>query len=86
MESMRLEKMQNEAVRTVVTRGVRDALSADEIHAAVAELREKMKTVDPENPNLWTLQVGPHTLWGILDEDAGPNGEDVFTVLLPSEY
>jgi hypothetical protein len=86
MESMRVQKMQNETVRTVVTRGVRDALSADEIRAAVTELREKMKTPDPENPNLWTVQVGPHTLWGILDEHAGPNGESICTLLFPEEY
>jgi hypothetical protein len=86
MNTTRIQNLESETVRTVVTRGVRDALSADEIRAAVTELREKMKTPDPENPNLWTVQVGPHTLWGILDEHAGPNGENVFTVLFPSEY
>ena len=77
---------QTEKTQIVVTRGVMDTLNPDELHTAVRQLKQKMKVPDPENPNLWIVQVGPHTLWGILDEHAGANGEDVFTVIFPDEY
>lgn len=86
MQPAQKQQAESEAIQTVVTQGIMATLSADEIHAAVAELRKKMKVPDPENPNLWTVQIGQREIWGILDEHAGPNGEDVFTVLFPSEY
>lgn len=70
----------------VLSRNVHTQLTPDEIHLAYEQFREKMKTPDPENPNLWTLHIGSHKLWGILDEGAGPNGEEVFTILFPEDY
>ena len=70
----------------VTTCGVSSTLSANEISEAVAQLREKMKVQDPDNPDLWTVEIGEHKLWGILDRRAGPKGENVCTILFPEEY
>jgi len=70
----------------VMTCGVQAELTPKEIYIAQQQFKEKMKTPDPDNPNLWTVFIGNHKLWGILDEGAGPNGESVFTILFPSEY
>ena len=70
----------------VMTRGVQAALTREEILLAHQQLIEKMKTPDPKNPNLWTVEVGHHKLWGIVDEEAGPYGENICTLLFPSEY
>lgn len=75
-----------EVISVVVTRGVCETLSADEINTALNAVREKMEISDPENPNLWTVAIGQHTVWGILDEGAGLNGEPLLTLLFPSEY
>lgn len=83
---MQANTVQTRPMLTVVSRSVMDALSPDELHTAVGQLKQKMKTPDPDNPNLWSAEVGPYKLWGILDERAGPNGEDIFTVLFPSDY
>ena len=71
---------------TVVTRSVIASLSPEEIAQATDDLRVKMKTPDPDNPDLWTTEVSGIKVWGILDRRAGPMGEDVFTVLFPSDY
>ena len=70
----------------VATAHVAEELSLEQINLAWQQLREKMKTPDPDNPNLWVVWIDGHKLWGILDEKAGPNGEDVFTILFPEDY
>jgi hypothetical protein len=77
---------QKRSMITVATAGVIASVTPEELYAITTELFEKMKTPDPDNPNLWSTQRGGHTFWGILDEGAGPNGEDVFTILFASEY
>ena len=71
---------------TVMTRGIQAELTPDEILIVYRELMEKMKTPDPNNPNLWSTKFKDRTIWGVLDEKAGPNGEDVFCIMYPSEY
>ncbi len=70
----------------VMTCGVQAELTPEEIAWAHQELMKKMKTPDPDNPNMWVTEINGHKIWGILDEGAGPNGENVFTILFPSEY
>lgn len=70
----------------VATRAVAMTLTGDEMSQAFSLLFEKMKMQDPLNPNLWTVFVGQHKLWGILDERAGLKGEDVLTLLFPDDY
>lgn len=77
---------QNRAMITTMTCGIHTELTPEELYRALTELHQKMKTPDPENPGLWSTTINDHTVWGILDEHAGPNGEDVFTVLFPHEY
>ncbi len=77
---------QRNKMHTVITQHVKSELTPEEIYAAFTELMEKMKTPDPDNPNLWSVEIGEKTLWGILDEGAGPQGSDLFTILFPSDY
>ena len=77
---------ESQALLTVVTRSVLATLSPDEIAQATASLRKKMETPDPDNPDLWSTEAAGFKVWGILDRRAGPKGEDVFTVLFPSDY
>lgn len=70
----------------VATAHVAAELTEEQLSLAYQELREKMKTPDPENPNLWAVMIDSRKLWGILDEGAGPHGEDVFTILFPEDY
>jgi hypothetical protein len=76
----------NRKMYFVATAHVAAELSEQQISRAYNELREKMKTPDPENPNLWTVIIDGRTVWGILDEGAGPSGEDLFTMLFPEDY
>lgn len=71
---------------TVATRNVVSTLTEVEIAQAFKQLLEKMKVFDPDNPNLWVVEINNHKLWGILDEGAGPNNEDVLTLLFPEDY
>lgn len=71
---------------TVATKNVVSTLTNLEIVQAFKRLSEKMKVHDPENPNLWVVKINGHKLWGILDEGAGPNREDVLTLLFPEDY
>ena len=70
----------------VTTRSVALKLTSDEIQIALNLMKEKMKVFDPLNPNLWTVYVGIYKLWGILDHGAGPEKEDVLTILFPEDY
>lgn len=70
----------------VATAHVVAELTEEQLSRAYHELREKMKTPDLDNPNLWTVFIDNHKLWGILDEGAGPQCEDVFTILFPEDY
>ena len=70
----------------VMTASAAGQLSNIEILMAFAQLAEKMKTQDPENPDLWVVTIGKHKLWGILDRGAGPNGMDLLTLLFPEDY
>jgi hypothetical protein len=81
-----LSKVESTKLYTVMTANVAETLSLPEVMEAFKELWEKMKTPDPDNPNLWTVEVAGRKLWGILDERAGPNGEDLFTLLFPEDY
>jgi len=81
-----IAKAEPRAILTVITRSVLSTLGPDELDETVQALREKSKTRDPDNPNLWTHQAGNHAVWGILEDRAGPHGEDVFTILFPGDY
>ena len=81
-----IEQQNNKKLFRVFTATVAEKLSEEEIHEAFIQLREKMKTPDPENPNLWTVKIGDFKLWGILDPGAGPVKEDVLTLLFPEDY
>jgi len=71
---------------TVVTKNVMTTLTTEQVSRAVDKLHEAMTTPDPDNPNLWAIYLDDHTLWGILDEGAGPAGQDAFTILFPEDY
>lgn len=77
---------QRRPLLVVATAHVVNELDESRLSRAYEELREKMKTPDPDNPNLWSVIIDGRKLWGILDERAGPNGEDVFTILFPEDY
>ena len=86
MECEVVQHPKMETMRLVVTSGVSEELSALEVCQAISGLLKKMQVPDPDNPNLWSVRVGHRTVWGILDKHAGPDGEDLFTVLFPCEY
>lgn len=71
---------------TVLTRHVAQSLLPDQVCRALQHFHSAMRVQDPENPNLWTTQIDGWTLWAVLDEGAGPNGEDVATILFPEDY
>ena len=84
---MNILKKQNEgSLYIVATRSVAAALTTAEMQEALQKLEEKMQKQDPLNPDLWTVYVNNHKLWGILDHRAGPNREDLLTVLFPEDY
>jgi len=85
MDSKSTIKKSNSIYR-VMTAAVADKLSDAEIHEAFEQLHEKMKTPDPDNPNLWIVHVRNHKLWGILDHGAGPSQKDLLTLLFPEDY
>ena len=70
----------------VVSASVAQRLTGEEIHEAFTQLHEKMKTRDPDNPDLWVIEINDRKLWGILDRKAGASGEDVLTILFPEDY
>jgi len=80
------QKVEGRKLYTVMTAHVAETLELPEVMEAFEKLMEKMKTPDPDNPNLWTIEVAGRKLWGILDERAGPNGEDLLTLLFPEDY
>jgi hypothetical protein len=80
------EEQNNGSLYIVASRAVAATLQPEEIQEALIQLKEKMKVQDPLNPNLWTVFIGEHRLWGILDHRAGPNGEDLLTILFPEDY
>lgn len=73
-------------VLTVATCGVVAELSPEDLCTVIHQLAQQMKRPDQENERLWTTQHNGHEIWGILDQQAGPQGEDVFTILFPHEY
>jgi len=81
-----IDQQDNKKLFKVFTATVAEKLTESEIHEAFAQLHEKMKTPDPENPNLWVVNVAGNRLWGILDPGAGPAKEDVLTLLFPDDY
>ena len=81
-----IEQQDNKKLFRVYTATVAEKLTESEIHEAFTQLHEKMKTPDPDNPNLWTVTIDSRKIWGILDEGAGPDGEDLFTILFPEDY
>jgi hypothetical protein len=80
------EEQNKRSLYIVTTRTVAATLQPEEIQEALIQLKEKMKVQDPLNPDLWTVFIGGHKLWGILDRRAGPNGEDLLTILFPEDY
>ena len=73
-------------MRRIVSNGVLDQFSIDEIEEAFSNLEEQMKAPDPLNPDMWTVHVGDRRVWGILDRGCGWKGRAVLTILLPEEY
>ena len=76
----------NTTLRTVVTANVMTTLNTEQLSRAVDELLEAMKTPDPDNPGLWSTNIDERQVWGILDEGAGPGGENLLTILFPEDY
>lgn len=84
---MNILKKQNEGSLCIVaTRAVAAKLTPEEMQEALQKLEVKMQKQDPLNPDLWTVYVNNYKLWGILDHRAGPNKEDLLTVLFPEDY
>lgn len=81
-----LEKQNNGSLYIVASRSVALKLTPEEMQEALQKLEVKMQKQDPLNPDLWTVYVNNYKLWGILDHRAGPNGEDLLTVLFPEDY
>ena len=81
-----LKQQNNGSLYIVASRAVAAKLSPEEMQEALQKLEEKMQKQDPLNPDLWTVYVNNHKLWGILDHRAGPNCEDLLTVLFPEDY
>lgn len=81
-----LEKQNNGSLYIVASRAVAEKLTQQEMQEALQKLEVKMQKQDPLNPDLWTVYVNNHKLWGILDRKAGPNKEDLLTVLFPEDY
>lgn len=81
-----IAKAETQAVRTVITQSVLKALTSEELDRTVKVLQEKSKTQDPDNPDLWTCKTATHEVWAVLDRQAGLQGEDVLTILFPSDY
>lgn len=78
--------IQSKPMLTVVTKNVMTTLTHSQVSEAVDRLHEAMATPDPDNPDLWITEVAGHKVWGILDHGAGPEGQDIFTILYPSDY
>ena len=70
----------------VMTGHVAHTLTYAQIQKAMTQLQKKRQVVDPDNPYLWTVEVDGLVLWGILDHCAGPDKEDVLTLLYPEDY
>ena len=81
-----MKEQNNGSLYIVASRAVATKLSPEEMQEALQKLKEKMQKQDPLNPDLWTVYVSNYKLWGILDHRAGPNGEDLITVLFPEDY
>ena len=81
-----LEQQNKGSLYIVASRAVALALTPEEMQEALQKLEVKMQEQDPLNPDLWTVYVNNHKLWGILDHRAGPKGEDLLTVLFPEDY
>ena len=87
METAQISKSQiNKPLYRVMTANVSAMLSPEQIQEAFNQLLEKMKVPDPDNPNLWVVVIGKYKLWGILDHGAGPDQEDLLTLLFPEDY
>ena len=71
---------------TVVTQNVMTTLSNEQVARAVNMLHEAMMKPDPDNPNLWVARLDGYIVGGILEEGAGAEGQDAFTVLFPEDY
>jgi len=84
--NLTINKLGDKTIQTVVSRGVFNTLTPEQIHQAFTQFFEKMKVPDPDNPNLWTVHVGGYRIWGILDEGAGTEGQDLVTLIFPEEY
>ncbi len=81
-----LEQQNKGSLYIVASRAVALTLTPEEMQEALQKLEVKMQEQDPLNPDLWTVYVNNHKLWGILDHRAGPKGEDLLTVLFPEDY
>ena len=81
-----LEKQNNGSLYIVASRAVAAKLNPAEMQESLQKLEVKMQKQDPLNPDLWTVFVSNYKLWGILDHRAGPNGEDLLTILFPEDY
>jgi hypothetical protein len=81
-----MEKQNKGSLYIVASRAVAAILRPEEIQEALQKLEVKMQKQDPLNPDLWTVFIGKYKLWGILDHRAGPNGEDLLTILFPEDY
>lgn len=70
----------------IATRGITETFTREQRQDAFEQLSKAMETPDPENHNLRTITIDGQTVWGILDERVGDNGEDALTMLFPHEY
>ena len=83
---MNILEKNNGSLYIVASRAVAMKLMPQEMQEALEKLEVKTQQQDPLNPDLWTVYVNNYNLWGILDHKAGPNREDLLTVLFPEDY
>lgn len=82
----KLEKQINGSLYIDLSKKIEATFSKEETKGVIKKMDEIMKLNTPYNFNLWTLNIKDHEVWGLFDSRAGPNGEDLLTIILSEEF
>ena len=81
-----LEKQNNGSLYIDPSSKVKTTLSLNEMKETLKKLEEIMKMEASLNLDIWTVFVSNHEVWGVLDRRAGPNGEDLLSIIFLEEF
>ena len=81
-----IEKQNNGTLYIHPSKKIETIFTEKEMEEVLKKLEEIMMIEASLSLDLWTVNINNKEVWGLFDTRAGPNGEDLLTIIFSEEF